>query len=94
MTTLHHPDESRSNTVRDEAAQFEPRSLRTFTPTQAGSYRWVAATFGSTNAAFKPGDSTHASTSILAPAAGSSVNNLVFRSSTRSKRPSGMWKNS
>src|SRR5271155_5628480 len=44
---LHHPDEPTSNTHRDLAAAFEPRSLRTFTPTQAvlarsaGIYHWT-----------------------------------------------------
>jgi 4-aminobutyrate aminotransferase-like enzyme len=32
---LHHPDEQASNADRDLAARFEPKSLRTFTPTQA-----------------------------------------------------------
>jgi 4-aminobutyrate aminotransferase-like enzyme len=44
---LHHPQESASNTTRDLAARFEPRSLRTYTPTQAvlahsaGIYHWT-----------------------------------------------------
>src|SRR5262245_46834559 len=44
---LHHPNETTSNQVRDHVAQFEPRSLRTYTPTQAvlarsaGVYHWT-----------------------------------------------------
>jgi 4-aminobutyrate aminotransferase-like enzyme len=44
---LHHLHEASSNTARDLAARFEPRSLRTFTPTQAvlarsaGVYHWT-----------------------------------------------------
>src|SRR5215475_6457179 len=48
MTTpLHHPQESNSNTARDLVARFEPRSQRTYTPTQAvlarsaGIYHWT-----------------------------------------------------
>jgi 4-aminobutyrate aminotransferase-like enzyme len=48
MTTpLHHPDEARSNAVRDDVAKLEPRTLRTYTPTQAvlargaGVYLWT-----------------------------------------------------
>src|SRR6266566_9807367 len=48
MTTpLHHPHESSSNAARDQAARFEPRALRTYTPTQAvlarsaGVYHWT-----------------------------------------------------
>ncbi len=48
MTTApHHPNESASNATRDQAARFEPRSLRTYTPTQAvlarsaGIYHWT-----------------------------------------------------
>jgi 4-aminobutyrate aminotransferase / (S)-3-amino-2-methylpropionate transaminase / 5-aminovalerate transaminase len=43
----HHPNESASNTTRDRAAQFEPKALRTYTPTQAvlahsaGVYHWT-----------------------------------------------------
>src|SRR5437588_672806 len=43
----HHPDEKRSNDARDAAARLEPRSLRTYTPTQAvlarsaGVYHWT-----------------------------------------------------
>src|SRR6516164_298040 len=33
--SLHHPHESASNTARDLVARFEPRALRTYTPTQA-----------------------------------------------------------
>lgn len=32
---LHHPLESKSNTIRDGIARYEPRALRTYTPTQA-----------------------------------------------------------
>src|ERR1700722_13681629 len=49
MTTpLHHSLEPASNTVRDGLARFEPRALRTFTPTQAvlaksaGVFHWTA----------------------------------------------------
>jgi 4-aminobutyrate aminotransferase-like enzyme len=44
---LHHPDENASNAERDLAARFEPKSLRTFTPSQAvlahsaGVYHWT-----------------------------------------------------
>jgi 4-aminobutyrate aminotransferase-like enzyme len=44
---IHHPHESSSNAVRDQAARKEPRSLRTYTPTQAvlarsaGIYHWT-----------------------------------------------------
>src|SRR5437588_12348845 len=31
----HHPQEASSNTVREQAAAVEPRSLRTYTPTLA-----------------------------------------------------------
>jgi 4-aminobutyrate aminotransferase-like enzyme len=48
MTTpLHHPHEPSSNAARDQAARLEPRSLRTYTPTQAvlaksaGVYHWT-----------------------------------------------------
>jgi 4-aminobutyrate aminotransferase-like enzyme len=48
MTTpLHHAHETSSNAVRDGLSRFEPRSLRTFTPTQAvlarsaGVYHWT-----------------------------------------------------
>src|SRR5262245_58174423 len=48
MTTpLHHDGETRSNPVRDGLTRFEPRSLRTFTPTQAvlaksaGVFHWT-----------------------------------------------------
>jgi 4-aminobutyrate aminotransferase-like enzyme len=45
---LHHPDEQTSNAARDEVARTEPRTLRTYTPTQAvlarsaGIYHWTA----------------------------------------------------
>jgi 4-aminobutyrate aminotransferase-like enzyme len=44
---LHHPDEATSNAARDQAARYEPRALRTYTPTQAvlarsaGVYHWT-----------------------------------------------------
>jgi 4-aminobutyrate aminotransferase-like enzyme len=44
---LHHPHESASNSTRDQAARFEPKALRTYTPTQAvlarsaGVYHWT-----------------------------------------------------
>jgi 4-aminobutyrate aminotransferase-like enzyme len=44
---LHHPDESSSNAARDQVARYEPRALRTYTPTQAvlarsaGVYHWT-----------------------------------------------------
>lgn len=44
---LHHPQEATSNRDRDTIRQFEPRSLRTFTPTQAvlarsaGVFHWT-----------------------------------------------------
>src|SRR5262245_43962208 len=44
---LHHPDETTSNQARDDVARYEPRSLRTYTPTQAvlarsaGVYHWT-----------------------------------------------------
>src|SRR6516225_7547548 len=48
MTTpLHHPKESTSNAARDLVAQYEPRALRTYTPTQAvlarsaGIFHWT-----------------------------------------------------
>jgi 4-aminobutyrate aminotransferase/(S)-3-amino-2-methylpropionate transaminase len=48
MTTpLHHPHEPSSNTSRDLGARFEPRALRTYTPTQAvlarsaGIFHWT-----------------------------------------------------
>jgi 4-aminobutyrate aminotransferase-like enzyme len=48
MTTPpHHPNESASNATRDQAGRFEPKSLRTYTPTQAvlarsaGVYHWT-----------------------------------------------------
>src|SRR5712692_542856 len=45
--SLHHPDEPVSNAARDLIARFEPRALRTYTPTQAvlarsaGIYHWT-----------------------------------------------------
>src|SRR5690349_7572370 len=45
---LHHPHEPGSNSVRDNVVRYEPRALRTWTPTQAvlarsaGVYRWTA----------------------------------------------------
>src|SRR6185369_5195683 len=44
---LHHPHEPASNPTRDQAARFEPKALRTYTPTQAvlarsaGVYHWT-----------------------------------------------------
>jgi 4-aminobutyrate aminotransferase-like enzyme len=44
---LHHPHESASNPTRDQIAHFEPKALRTYTPTQAvlarsaGVYHWT-----------------------------------------------------
>src|SRR5437870_13752660 len=44
---LHFDGEKASNTARDLAARFEPRSLRTYTPTQAvlarsaGVFHWT-----------------------------------------------------
>ena len=36
MTTpLHHPNEPSSDAIRDHATVFEPKALRTYTPTQA-----------------------------------------------------------
>jgi 4-aminobutyrate aminotransferase-like enzyme len=46
-TSLHHPDEARSNAVRADVAKLEPLSLRTYTPTQAvlsksaGVFHWT-----------------------------------------------------
>src|SRR6266480_3242846 len=45
---LTHPHESQSNAARDIAATYEPRALRTYTPTQAvlarsaGVFHWTA----------------------------------------------------
>src|SRR5262245_47712826 len=45
--TIHHANETTSNTDRDVAAKFEPKSLRTFTPSQAdlaksaGVFHWT-----------------------------------------------------
>src|SRR2546429_7929173 len=48
MTTpIQHPDEANSNTLRTQMVQVEPRSLRTYTPTQAvlarsaGVFHWT-----------------------------------------------------
>lgn len=47
MKPLQHPQESASNSQREAAARFEPKSLRTFTPSQAvlakssGVYHWT-----------------------------------------------------
>ncbi len=47
MNPLHHPEEIISNAARAQAARFEPRSLRTYTPSQAvlarsaGSFHWT-----------------------------------------------------
>ncbi|MCI0377137.1 MAG: aminotransferase class III-fold pyridoxal phosphate-dependent enzyme, partial [Gemmataceae bacterium] len=47
MTPLHHPAETDSNRTRDAVARFEPKALRTYTPTQAvfaksaGVYHWT-----------------------------------------------------
>jgi 4-aminobutyrate aminotransferase-like enzyme len=44
---IHHSQESTSNTIRDGIARFEPRALRTYTPTQAvlarsaGVFHWT-----------------------------------------------------
>ena len=44
---LHHADEPKSNAARDGIAEVEPRSLRTWTPTQAvlaksaGVFHWT-----------------------------------------------------
>src|SRR4051794_93629 len=44
---IQHPQESSSNAVRTRLAQVEPRSLRTYTPTQAvlarsaGVFHWT-----------------------------------------------------
>ncbi|HXG11414.1 MAG TPA: aminotransferase class III-fold pyridoxal phosphate-dependent enzyme [Gemmataceae bacterium] len=44
---LHHPHEAASNAARDQVASLEPKSLRTYTPTQAvlaksaGIYHWT-----------------------------------------------------
>src|SRR5437762_6777597 len=46
-TSLHHPHESSSNAARDLAGRYEPRALRTYTPSQAvlarsaGIYHWT-----------------------------------------------------
>jgi 4-aminobutyrate aminotransferase-like enzyme len=47
ITAPRHPNESASNATREQAGRFEPRSLRTYTPTQAvlarsaGIYHWT-----------------------------------------------------
>src|SRR5262245_61998823 len=47
MPSIHHPGEPGANGYRDRVAQVEPRSLRTYTPTQAvishsaGVYHWT-----------------------------------------------------
>src|ERR1700747_721713 len=44
---IHHPQEPSSNEVRTLLSRYEPRSLRTYTPTQAvlaksaGIYHWT-----------------------------------------------------
>jgi 4-aminobutyrate aminotransferase-like enzyme len=44
---IHHANESSSNNTRDQTARFEPKALRTFTPTQAvlgrsaGVFHWT-----------------------------------------------------
>src|SRR6478735_2540496 len=44
---LHHPQEVTSNNARDLVAHFEPRALRTYTPSQAvlarsaGIFHWT-----------------------------------------------------
>jgi hypothetical protein len=44
---LHHPDEAASNALRTGVTAYEPKSLRTYTPTQAvlarsaGVYHWT-----------------------------------------------------
>ncbi len=44
---LHHPHEASSNPIREQLARYEPRCLRTYTPTQAvlarsaGIYHWT-----------------------------------------------------
>jgi 4-aminobutyrate aminotransferase-like enzyme len=46
-SALHHPHEPTSNTIRDGIARYEPRTLRTYTPTQAvlargaGVFHWT-----------------------------------------------------
>jgi len=47
MPPIHHPQENQSNTTRDSISQAEPKTLRTFTPSQAilarsaGIYHWT-----------------------------------------------------
>lgn len=44
---IHHPGENNSNVIRDHLVAIEPRSLRTYTPSQAilaksaGSFHWT-----------------------------------------------------
>src|SRR6185437_4329294 len=44
---LHHSNETTSNTIRDRLVKYEPRALRTYTPTQAvlarsaGVFHWT-----------------------------------------------------
>src|SRR5262249_27686013 len=46
-TPIQHPNEARSNACREVLARFEPKALRTFTPTQAvlkksaGVFHWT-----------------------------------------------------
>src|SRR5438270_1047784 len=46
-TKLHHPGEANSNEARDAVARFEPKALRTYTPSQAvlaksaGVFHWT-----------------------------------------------------
>jgi 4-aminobutyrate aminotransferase-like enzyme len=47
LSPIHHPGESSSDLTRDVASQYEPQSLRTYTPTQAvlahsaGIFHWT-----------------------------------------------------
>lgn len=47
MTPVQHPDENQSNLAREQIAKLEPRTLRTYTPSQAviaksaGIYHWT-----------------------------------------------------
>jgi 4-aminobutyrate aminotransferase-like enzyme len=47
MSAIHHPGETAANAARDHLTKVEPRSLRTFTPTQAviarssGVFHWT-----------------------------------------------------
>src|SRR2546430_1527854 len=46
-SSVHHPEEQTSNAGRELAARFEPRALRTYTPSQAvlarsaGIFHWT-----------------------------------------------------